>query len=152
MKKLFAITTTFLLVLAACNNQAENKTTDNTAKADTLWEEVMEGHDVGMAKMSKIEKAQAEANVLIDSIKKLPAAAQAAAAPYKAQLDSLIKDLSYADMAMNKWMEEMNWEAKKMEVEQRIKYLEDEKLKVGKVKAAILGSLAKADSLLSRKF
>lgn len=35
--------------------------------------------------------------------------------------------------------------------EQRIKYLTDEKLKVGKVKEAILGSLQKADSLLKEK-
>ena len=39
-----------------------------------------------------------------------------------------------------------------MEVEARINYLKDEKLKVDKMKAAILNSLSEADTLLSRKF
>ena len=120
--------------------------------ADSLWEQVMEGHDVGMAKMSKLEKAQNEANRLIDSINRLPGNLKNAAEPYKVKLDSLVKRLSYADFAMNKWMEEMNWEAKKMEVEARINYLKDEKIKVDKMKAAILNSLSEADTLLSRKF
>jgi transcriptional regulator NrdR family protein len=37
-------------------------------------------------------------------------------------------------------------------IEQRIKYLTEEKLRVSKVKEAILNSLQKADSLLKAKF
>jgi len=36
-------------------------------------------------------------------------------------------------------------------IEQRVKYLAEEKLKVTKVKEAVLGGLAKADSLLKAK-
>ena len=153
MKKMILPLALVITLVAACNsNNTETKADDKKVVADSLWEEVMEGHDVGMAKMSKLEKAQNEANRLIDSISKLPANLKNAAEPYKVKLDSLVKRLSYADFAMNKWMEEMNWEAKKMEVEARINYLKDEKLKVDKMKAAILNSLSEADTLLSRKF
>jgi len=37
-------------------------------------------------------------------------------------------------------------------VEERVRYLSSEKLKVGKVKEAILNSLQKADSLIKEKF
>ena len=37
-------------------------------------------------------------------------------------------------------------------LEQRIKYLTDEKMKVGKMKEAILTSMQKADSLLKVRF
>ena len=153
MKKMILPLALVITLVAACNsNNTETKADDKKVVADSLWKEVMEGHDVGMAKMSKLEKAQNEANRLIDSISKLPANLKTAAEPYKVKLDSLVKRLSYADFAMNKWMEEMNWEAKKMEVEARINYLKDEKLKVDKMKAAILNSLSEADTLLSRKF
>src|SRR5688572_2626431 len=153
MKKIILPLAILIALVSACNNnKTETKTDDKKVVADSLWEQVMEGHDVGMAKMSKLEKAQNEANRLIDSISKLPANLKNAAEPYRVKLDSLVKRLSYADFAMNKWMEEMNWEAKKMEVDARINYLKDEKIKVEKMKAAILNSLSEADTLLSRKF
>jgi hypothetical protein len=53
---------------------------------------------------------------------------------------------------MDKWMVEFSMDSMKNNVEQRINYLTEEKLKVGKVKDAILNSLAQADSLLKKKF
>ena len=152
--KIFILPLAVMLALTlACNNtNKETKTDDKKAVADSLWEQVMEGHDVGMAKMSQLERAQNEAHRLIDSIGRLPANLKNAAEPYKVKLDSLVKRLSYAVLAMNKWMEEMNWEAKKLEVEARINYLKDEKLKVDKMKSAILNSLSEADTLLKKKF
>ena len=108
----------------------------------------MDGHNVGMAKMSKIRTLQAEVKKVHDSIATLPAKAQQAATPLKIKLDSLAAELSYAEMAMDKWMMEFNMDSAKDNIENRIKYLTEEKLKVGKVKEAIIGSLAKADSLL----
>lgn len=152
MKKICFLLPVLLLLFASCNNH--EKTADNTLekKADSLYDEVMEGHNIGMAKDRAIEKARQLTQRAIDSIGKLPAAAQVAAAGYKTRLDSLLKDLNYAGFAMEKWMNEMNWKPDSMEVEKRINYLTDEKLKVDKVKDAILGSLAKADSLLKTKF
>lgn len=114
---------------------------------DSLFADVMDGHDVGMAKYSKLQAMEKKVKAALDSIGQLPAKAQAAAAPYKAKLDSLGKDLSYAVYAMDKWMEEFDMDSAKSDLQQRIKYLTDEKLKVGKVKEAILNSLQKADSI-----
>jgi TolA-binding protein len=153
---LFILTTILFLAFTACNNTAkkpEDAANDpQKAQADSLEKEVLEGHDVAMPKSMKIPALQKETKRLIDSISKLPAKAQEAAAPYKAKLESLFKDLDEAGNAMNKWMEDFNYDSAKDNLEQRIKYLADEKLRVGKVKEAVLGSLQKADSLLKAKF
>ncbi|HEX2628014.1 MAG TPA: hypothetical protein VHM26_03355, partial [Chitinophagaceae bacterium] len=164
MKKIMNILPLTLLLaltfaVVACNNDkdepgADAEPTGKTIEqeADSLWEQVMDGHDVGMAKMTKLEKAQEAVQRAIDSIGKLPAAAKTAAASLKTKLDSLQKDLKYASFAMDKWMEEFNADIKNKAADVRIKYLNEENLKVSKVKEAILGSLGKADSLLKTKF
>jgi Na+/phosphate symporter len=151
MKRYMAIIAATLF-FSACNSNEEKKPDGPQAKADTLLEEVMDGHDVGMAKTPKLSQAQKEAQRLLDSISRLPAKSQEAIAGFKARLDSLRKDLEYADFAMDKWMEEFNYDSAKDNVEKRIEYLTEEKVKVEKVKDAILNSLAKADSVLKSKF
>lgn len=156
MKKVFFISSAFLLlVIAACNN-ADKKTGGDIpapmTKADSLEKEVLEGHDIAMPKSMKIPDLQKETKRLIDSIGKLPAKAQEAAAPYKSKLENLLKELDDAYLAMDKWMTEFNYDSAKDNIELRVKYLAEEKLKVNTVKEAILGSLSKADSLLKTKF
>lgn len=155
MKKILtpAIGLLFILFLA-CNNGDKKPGEDNTfskTQADSLEKEVEEGHNIAMPKSMRIPKLQKEVNRLIDSIGKLPAKAQEAAAPFKAKLESLLNDLGNAYSAMDKWMNEFNYDSAKDNIEQRIKYLTEEKLKVGKVKEAVLGSLQKADSLIKAK-
>lgn len=140
----------------ACNNP-ENKHNGHRennkpkTQADSLYKDVMDGHDIGMAKMGKLTRAEQTTRRLLDSIDKLPAKAKQAAAPLRTKLDSLQKDLSYAEFAMNKWMEEFNMDSAVNNVQERIDYLGSEKMKVSKVKEAILGSLQKADSILKEK-
>jgi hypothetical protein len=150
MKKIKLLLPVFLLMAVACNNSGKTAANDLEKQADSLYKEVMHGHDIGMEKGQAVEKAAEFTKRAIDSISKLPAAAQQAAAGYKQQLDSLLKDLNYADFSMNKWMEEMKWDPSKIELNERIKYYTEEKMKVEKVKDAILNSLAKADSLLKK--
>lgn len=154
MKKLI-LPITALLILAACNNDDKKHEghTSGTPKTqvDSLMADVMDGHDVGMGKMAKLSNMQKEVTKALDSLAKLPAKAQQAAAPLKAKLDSLRTELSYAETAMDKWMNEFNMDSAVNNVEQRVKYLTEEKWKVGKVKEAILSSLQKADSLLKAK-
>ena len=154
MKKII-IPLAVLFTITACNNSEEKqggKTTgEPKSQVDSLMADVMDGHDAGMGKMSKINNMQKEVSRVLDSIATLPAKAKLAAAPYKAKLDSLAADLSSAKMAMDKWMNEFNMDSAVNNMEQRIKYLADEKLKVGKVKEAILSGLQKADSLLKVK-
>jgi Zn-dependent M32 family carboxypeptidase len=149
MKTFFFFTAFASLVLVSCGNNETAKARPRTL-TDSLFKEVMDGHDVGMAKMRKLTQAQQQTQVIIDSISKLPAKAKQAAAPYLAQLDSLKKKLEYAEFAMNKWMDEINIDSANDDTQKRVKYLTEERDKVNKVKEVILSSLAKADSLLKK--
>lgn len=150
-----------LIIFAACNNSDkksvgvighDHDNNEPKTQADSLMAEVMDGHNVGMAKMSKISNMQKEVQRVLDSIATLPAKAKQAALPLKAKLDAVAADLNYAEMAMDKWMTEFNMDSAVNNMQERIKYLTDEKDKVGKVKNAILTGLQKADSLLKAKF
>ena len=55
-------------------------------KADSLLDDVDDGHAIAMGKMGRLNRTQQEVSRLIDSIGKLPAKAREAAAPYKAKL------------------------------------------------------------------
>jgi len=143
--------------IIACNN-AENedkghgKKNEPKTQVDSLNQTVDDDHIIGMSKMGKLTKAEQKTRRLLDSIAKLPVKARQAAEPFKNKLDSLQKDLSYAESAMDKWMKEYKMDSLVNNVEERVKYLSSEKLKIGKVKEAILNSLQKADSLIKDKF
>ena len=157
MKRFLIIFLVFLiLVIVSCNNKpgkAEEGGKSQTKEyvADSLEKQVIEGHDMAMPKSMKIPNLQKEAKRLIDSIGRLPAKAQEAAAPYKAKLENLLKDLDGAYSSMETWMNEFNLDSARNNIEQRIKYLTEEKLKVDKVKGAVLNSISKADSVLKSK-
>jgi hypothetical protein len=134
--------------LTACNNKDKKVNGSQEVSktlVDSLENEVMDGHNAGMAKYGKLTAMQNEAQRLLDSIAKLPAKAQEAMTPLKTKLDGLVEDLKSAKSDMDKWMDGYN-------MDQRIKYLTEEKLKVSKVKEAILNSLQKADSVLKARF
>ncbi|HKZ67819.1 MAG TPA: hypothetical protein VJ111_15745 [Chitinophagaceae bacterium] len=158
MKKVF-VSFVFISIVCiiSCNDSKTNhsghkKNNEPKTQTDSLMKDVMDGHNIGMAKMGKLTRAEQTTRRLLDSIEKLPIKARQAATPLKVKLDSLQKDLSYAEFAMNKWMEEFNMDSAVNDVQERINYLRSEKLKVSKVKEAILGSLQKADSILKEKF
>jgi hypothetical protein len=145
------------LVITSCgsgdtrHDQHKGKTVEGfKTPADSLYALVMAGHDEVMPRMGKIRGAQKETQRLLDSIAALPAKEIAAAAEVKSKLEELARDLGYADFAMDKWMTEFSLDSAKDNPELRIKYLTEEKLKVDKVKEAIIKSLAKADSLLKK--
>jgi hypothetical protein len=155
MKQIVFVFAVFVLTaISACNNAGEKKEPAPSSKeqADKLEKEVMDGHNVAMPKSEKIPKLQKETKRLIDSIGKLPAKAQEAAAPYKEKLEVLYKELGDAYVSMEKWMEEFDYDSAKDNLEQRVKYLADEKLRVDKVKEVVLESVRKADALLKEKF
>lgn len=118
-------------------------------KEDSLFSEVMEGHDIGMAKMSKINKYLAEIKTKLDSLVKLPASK--VPQEYQQALIDLQEDLNYADYGMSTWMNEFKIDSAKGNEEARVKYLEAEKIKVEQVKKSILASLQRADSLFGKK-
>jgi hypothetical protein len=148
----------FTCFIVACNNSDKKadrpNLSDNAPKTrtDSLLKDIDDGHIVGMSKIGKLHNTKKDIQRVIDSIGKLPAKAQQQAAGYLAQLVAAIKDLDYADFAMDKWMTEYDEDSAKDNAEKHIQYLADEKMKVDKMKEAILSSLQKADSLLKLKF
>jgi hypothetical protein len=158
MKKYFysCILITFLLFSACKSGDKKHDGHGTTGDApqtltDSLLKDIDDGHIVGMSKIGKLHIAQKEVQRLIDSIGQLPAAAKEKAGAYLAGLEKAVKDIQYADFAMDKWMMEYDEDSAKENADQRLVYLKAEKEKVDKMKAAILGSLQQADSLLKIK-
>lgn len=142
------------VAIVACKEGDKKATPSTQTKTaeDSLLDAVNEGHDAVMPKMGKIRGAQKELQRMIDSISTLPAKAQQASASLKTRLEELVNQLNYADFAMDKWMIEFNRDSAMDDAQKRIDYLMNEKLKVDKVKDAILTGLARADSVLKAKF
>ena len=141
-----------VVAITACNNAAnDNSTPKPKTKMDSLMDEVMEGHNAAMAKISKLHQTKNEIQHVIDSISKLPIDAQKKSAHYKTLLDSALNRLTLADAAMEKWMSEFNMDSASNDAEKRIDYLQSEKIKVSAVKDDIINSLQHADSLNKKK-
>ncbi|NII24243.1 viral A-type inclusion protein [Pseudoflavitalea sp. X16] len=136
----------------ACNNaptdpaRKDGFSTIPATKEDSLYHQVMEGHDVGMAKMGRIRKYLVQIQQTTDSISKLPVKQQDK--QYLQALSTLQQELKKAEEEMNTWMEQFNGDSAKDNQALRMQYLEAEKEKVNGVKDQILGSLQRADSLL----
>lgn len=61
MKKLLQLTA-FTFLFMACNNSGTDNNKTAKTHSDSLMDEVMEGHNAGMAKMSKMHEAQKNLN------------------------------------------------------------------------------------------
>jgi hypothetical protein len=138
----------FIFLLIACNNSGSSKS--QKSSSDSLMDEVMEGHNIGMAKMSKINTAKNKIQHMLDSIASLPSNLQKNSTQYRMQLDSVFNRLTVADYNMEKWMTEFNMDSLKDNEQKRIEYLESEKIKISSVNNALIISLQKADSLFTR--
>lgn len=144
----------FIIVTCACNNDPEKRerkdgfTAVLNDKEDSLYHQVMEGHDTGMAKMGTLRKHMNRVARELDSINKLPG--KNVDQRRKQTLTALQEELNYADHAMFTWMQEFNVDSAKSDKSKRVEYLESEKVKVLKVKQNILNSLQRADSLFGK--
>ena len=137
----------------ACNQEEKPTRKDGFSevpktKEDSLYKEVMDGHDIGMARIGRVKKAISKTQHKLDSLNKL--SKNKIDPKHQQALIDLQEDLNYADYAMFKWMDEFENDSAKGNAELRIRYLESEKDKVNKVKDAILNGLKRADSLLSK--
>jgi hypothetical protein len=158
MKKIilpFAI----LFTIAACNNSDKKNGQTHSGNepktlVDSLMDDINKVHDNGMSKMYKLTSMQQQTRRAIDSINQLPDGLKNATASYTQTLDSLLKDLEYAEFAMDKWMPEYyaNTDTLADNNDERVKYLTTEKIKASKIMEAILNGIQKADSLLKVKF
>jgi hypothetical protein len=136
---LFVVSVT--LIVVSCGDSShdnhESKSEPKTS-LDSLYSSIWDAHDVVMPKMGKIRGAQKKAARMLAEVKSM-----------KRSLQDLIDQLNYADYAMDRWMTEFNIDSAQTKGESRRPYLESEKVKVDRVKEAILRGLAQADSLFS---
>jgi hypothetical protein len=143
-----------LICIFACNNSPEKKdrrdgyTPVLNNQEDSLYHEVMKGHDVGMAKMGELRGQHERVKHFLDSINKL--SAKQTNRQHKQALLDLQEELSYADYAMFEWMKAFNADSARNDSTARIAYLKSERVKVLKVRDNILNGLKKADSLLRK--
>lgn len=143
----------FIVIAISCNSSDTkepdaNSRTAEKSPVDSLFTEVLEGHDVGMAKIKQVRNAVAQVKQSLDSLNKLPR--EKVDALYQKSLSDLQEELEYAEFAMFKWMEEFKTDTLKENTELRLKYLQSEKEKVTKVRDNILNSLQRADSLFKQ--
>ena len=142
------------LALFACNNEkgeAGDSPEKETSLLDSLEDQVWDGHDVGMAKYGKLRSMKLKAEMMIDSIARLPAAEKQQAADLRDRLTQLVRDLTDAKDGMDTWMRQFRdtKDSAKDDPDHRAQFLRDEILRVNKVRDDILNSLARADSLVN---
>ena len=121
---------------------------ETKVQEDSLYTAVMDGHDVGMAKMGKLKRSMTQVQAKLDSLAKLSSAKIDTV--YRNSLLSVQKELADAEGHMNHWMDNFKLDSAKDNPEVRIKYLEGEKATVTVVRDKILNSLQLADSILSK--
>jgi hypothetical protein len=131
----------------ACNENG-SKQAELKAQADSLFKIVMRGHDAGMANMSKLSRKITQVQHELDSLAQL--SSSKIDTVYRGRLLTLKEDLGYAEMGMNKWMEDFEVYKYKDSFDLRVKYLESERDKVAIIRDSILNSLRRADSLIKK--
>lgn len=129
------------------SERKDGYTTILVTREDSLFHDVMEGHDIGMAKMGKLTRSINAVKARLDSLSATGAKASSA---YKDSLELLLENLQQADAGMYLWMEEFKADSAKENQSLRIPYLEAEKIKVEKVRDRILESLRRGDSILAK--
>ncbi len=142
-----------MVFLVSCNNSGnKNEKTSTIPKThvDSLLDEVLDGHDAGMARMGKMSRMENNVQHILGSLNKLSGKSKTTTVNYKNHLDSLLAELKSAEDGMNKWMDEFNMDSDKNDVDRRTQYLESEKSKVTKIKESMIDALHKADSLLKK--
>lgn len=151
MNKIFLFAV-FILFASACNSKKEeDKKPASKTNDQALLDSVEQGHDIGMSKYGKMKGFQQQVNTALDSISKLPAKARAEAGPYEQKLKDAASELNNAIIEMDKWMESFNMDSALNNMQERLRYLTEEKNKIGRIKELILQSVDKADSLLNKK-
>lgn len=157
MSRLIIALISLSLFAIACNNDASHgETADRKdgftpvlkTREDSLYHDVMKGHDAGMAKVGKLTGNLKETDRRLDSLGKVPAKQVNAA--YKQSLIDLQAALNKATNEMFAWMKGFKVDTLSSNPELRIKYLQEEKEKVTVVKDLIFSALSQADSVLKK--
>lgn len=149
LRTLFFALTAFVLVQACTDNTDPGTERKNgytpvlKDRGDSLYHEVMKGHDTGMAKTGQINRAKETLKNAVDSLSKT----KKADPRFLATVKSIQEDVEQADYSMQTWMTEFRADTLQDDKDKRASYLEKEVVKVNKVKDRILQSLLRYDSL-----
>lgn len=149
MTKLF-FSTMVLFALLSCGGGGERTDgySDNPrSQEDSLFKDVLEGHDVAMAKMGKLKGFRKEVEARLDSLAKL---SPPSGTRIDTALSNLRRELENAEQQMNVWMEDFVIDSASDNLERRIDYLLNEKIRVDKVRDDIMRALERADSVLRK--
>ena len=147
-KSLLTIATS--LFLFSCNSDKTGDKKGELTQVDSLLKQVDDGHDAGMLRYGKMKGLKNKVDAALDSISKLAGKAREEAAPYEQKLREVGQELNTAIIEMDKWMESYNPDSALNDLQARVRYLTDERSKVGRIKDLILQSVAMADSILRK--
>lgn len=133
-----------IIAFAACGGSSSDRTDGFSQTAaspeDSLFDVVMEEHNVAMAKQRQIPNYQKQ----IDSL------AKGKSGTAKDKYKTLNDELQSAYDGMEKWMDEFSIDSLQDQPEKRLQYLSSEETKIKRVKDEILSALAKADSVVRK--
>lgn len=113
-----------LLFLGACGGGSKE---DKAAELET---EVIEIHDLAMAKMGEVAYLVDTLSTILSHIEMSDSLPDSA---FIAQLKTCIQDMETADEGMMNWMRNYNPPSEEMAVEDKLAYLKEEKKKVTEV-------------------
>lgn len=142
MRFLFIPLTVFFFV--ACNNGKIKVEQPAQSLSDSLLNQVLEGHDVAMPQMFKLERLQKDTKSKVDSLNKL----KNANADKLASLNETLRRLNHADSSMHAWMGGFKYDSLKENESQREVYLQAQLSSVNKMKDSVLATITYADSVL----
>lgn len=135
-------------LLFACGSGSPGDTHHNNSsiprsKSDSIYREVMAGHDLAMKKMGTI----ARYSTLIQQYKDSLAKTGSKNMPAKSALDSALQGLTAADEAMNKWMVEFDPDKAGADEPAKLIYYTNEKEKITEVEKKMDSSIAVAQKI-----
>lgn len=145
----FFIPVSFLLFFG-CNNAATDQKSGES-RADSIKDQVIVAHNVSMGRMEKISRVIPQIKQKLDSISRLTGLAAKKIAVYRAQLESTLNRLQFANGSMEKWMEAFDMDTLGNDPDKRLQYMQSEQVKINAIKDSMQLSLADADLLLKVK-
>ena len=138
---LYLVTIT-CIILVSCQKKDSDDSSSGQPVVETspnqiLYEEVMDIHDEVMPKMSAIYLQKRRLSLKLDSV----------SSDKKAEIQTAIQQLDSASEEMNIWMQQFQPKPDSTGVEEAREYLEDQMIKVKKVKVDMIESLDNAAKL-----
>lgn len=144
--KLFLGLTVGTALFYSC--QSANNTPAKAGKSpiDSMMEVVMHGHDEGMSKMGRVEKAAQDLSHKIDSLQQAKKVDQTLLTTWK----SAKTNLDLADSSMNKWMDEFDMDMPNMDSMAKVQYLQSNIKWVSGVADSLGTALKNAEEILKK--